>query len=72
MHLPASILSWLKSVTAPLLGWDPRPIGLRDTLPDQPRPTVPTLPRAAPLPGGAGARIHAVQIRPAPVGTSAK
>ena len=41
MQLPAFILSWVKRVTTPLFGWDPRPLGLRDTLPDHTRPTVP-------------------------------
>jgi len=41
MQLLALVLSWVKRVAAPLLGSDPRPLALRDTLPDQSRPTVP-------------------------------
>jgi hypothetical protein len=69
MHLPAPFLVWLKSVTAPLLGWDPRPLGLRDTLPDQTRPTVPDLVGASSSPNGPGVTVH---VNPTSVGTCAK
>lgn len=52
MRVPAFILSWVKSVTGPLLGWDPRPLPLRDTLPDHSRPTVPPF------------RAQALDVRP--------
>lgn len=38
MGLRALVLSWVKKVTGPVLGWDPRPVPFRDTLPDMPRP----------------------------------
>jgi hypothetical protein len=41
MQVPAFIASWFKRVVSPLFGWDPRPLALRDTLPDQSRPSVP-------------------------------
>jgi hypothetical protein len=69
MQLTGTVLSWIKRVTAPLVGWDPRPLGLRDTLPDQ---APPTSPRAVIVTAGAGARVGAVQVRPTPVGTCAK
>ncbi len=69
MHLPASVLSWLKSVTAPILGWDPRPLGLRDTLPDQPRPTIPNL---APTVVAHEAGDHTSHAEPTAVGTCPK
>lgn len=41
MQLTRSILSWVRRVASPIFGWDPRPLALRDTLPDQARPSVP-------------------------------
>ncbi len=38
MRFSALVLSWVKKVTGAVLGWDPRPVQFRDTLPDLPRP----------------------------------